>query len=159
MFFVVCLVLFKVLSGEANSRWNWFALLYVVGVWLLSFTPSIFPPPFLPPGSLVLPSWIFLCMCDGFCNEGALMWRRSRVSRVLSWVGGEECEAGIAWLCVLIKTPVFSHPEYKCISLDFRCFSLPAVQSAFSSLVYICFYMPVFEIYSIYKLVYFLSIP
>lgn len=33
-------------------------------------------------------------MCDGFCNEDSLMWRRSRVTRVLSWARGKKCKAG-----------------------------------------------------------------
>lgn len=77
------------------------------------------------------------------------------VSRVLSWVGGEECEAG--------KTPIFSHqtvlthPEYECVS-GFPQFQSPCTtmvfRSAFSSLAQVCFHVVVIVMYTVYTLVY-----
>lgn len=93
-----CLLCFsKVLPAEEKRSWNWFFILYDTSasserccssLALLSSLPS------LPPCSLALAPWLFSCKCDRFCNEGSLMWSGSRVSWVLSWVGGKECEAG-----------------------------------------------------------------
>lgn len=78
----------KVLPGEASSSWNWFVLSDTSAC---SLSQIALP---LPLSSLFFFPWMFRCMCDGFCNEDSLMWRRSRVTRVLSWARGKKCKAG-----------------------------------------------------------------
>ncbi len=162
-----CLILSKVLPGEANSSWNWFVLndgllLYAVGVWLLSLTPTVLPPPFFPPGSLFLPPRIFLCMCDAFCNEGSLMWRRSRVSLV-EWEvrnARQVRHSSVCWLKVLLS-PV--RPRSAILNANASLWSSavsvfpqdPGFQSTFSSLVQVCFHVSACVMYIIYTLVYF----
>lgn len=98
----------------------------------------------LPPGSLVLSphSWIFLWMCDDFCNKSSLMCRISGVSGVLSWVEGKECK-----VCVCVLIHFFGSPISYLIILN------TDVSLRISLSLYrhqSIFYLHIFLMYSIY---------